>query len=88
LAFSGWDQANLNGKQPTTTDMYAGNYVREALKRGLLIEQRTGANPYRFGLIGSTDSHTSLATGDEDNFFGKHTGNEPLAGKIDRVTRP
>jgi hypothetical protein len=78
---SGWDQANLNGKQPTTTDMYAGNYVREALKRGLLIEQRTGANPYRFGLIGSTDSHTSLATGDEDNFFGKHTGNEPLAGK-------
>ncbi len=83
---SGWDQANLNVKQPTTTDMYAGNYVREALKRGLLIEQRTGANPYRFGLIGSTDSHTSLATGDEDNFFGKHTGNEPLAGKIDRVT--
>ena len=44
-----------------------------------LIEAQTGANPYKFGVIGSTDSHTSLATGDEDNFFGKHTGNEPNA---------
>lgn len=83
---AGWDLANLNAKQATTPDMYAGNYVREALKRGLLIEQRTGVNPYRFGLIGSTDSHTSLATGDEDNFFGKHTGNEPRREPRDRVT--
>ena len=83
---AGWDKANLNAKQPTTPDMFAGNYVREALKRGLLIEQRTGANPYRFGLIGSTDSHTSLATADEDNFFGKHTGNEPRPEPRDRVT--
>ncbi len=83
---NGWDQANLNATLPTSSDMYAGNYVREALKRGLLIEQRTGANPYRFGLIGSTDSHTSLATADEDNFYGKHSGNEPRTEKFDRVT--
>ncbi len=83
---AGWDVANLNAKQATTPDMHAGNYVREALKRGLLIEQRTGVNPYRFGLIGSTDSHTGLATGDEDNFFGKHTGNEPRPEARDRVT--
>jgi hypothetical protein len=51
--------------------------VREALKRGLAIETRTGVNPYKLGMIGSTDSHTALATADEDNFFGKHTGNEP-----------
>ncbi len=60
-----------------TDDMLAGEYAREALKRGLLIEQRLGTNPYQFGIIGSTDSHTSLATAQEDNFFGKHSGYEP-----------
>lgn len=73
----GWDIGNLTLSRTKTDSMYAGEYLREALKRGLSIEQRTGANPYKFGLIGSTDSHTSLATADEDNFFGKHTGNEP-----------
>ena len=65
--------------------MFAGSYVRSALLRGLTLEQRMGANPYAFGLIGSTDSHTALATADEDNFFGKHTGNEP---KSDRAMLP
>ncbi|MEM8725032.1 MAG: DUF3604 domain-containing protein [Pseudomonadota bacterium] len=73
----GWDTGNLPITAETTPDMYGGNYVREALKRGLSLEQQLGVNPYAFGLIGSTDSHTSLATGDEDNFYGKHTGNEP-----------
>ena len=45
-------------------------------KRGLELMQTVGANPFKFGMIGSTDSHTSLATADEDNFFGKHPGNE------------
>ncbi len=78
---AGWDTGNLmltEGKKP---EMYAGEYVREALKRGLALEARLGANPYKFGVIGSTDSHTSLATADEDNFFGKHTGNEPSAAR-------
>lgn len=75
----GWEKGNLSMTQDKTDSMFAGEYLREALKRGLSIEQRTGANPYAFGMIGSTDSHTSLATGDEDNFFGKHTGNEPDA---------
>ena len=76
---AGWELGNLPLTRRTTPDMFGGNYVREALKRGLTIEARTGVNPYRFGLIGSTDSHTALATADEDNFFGKHTGNEPNA---------
>ncbi len=75
----GWDKGNLPLTAEATPDMYAGSYVREALKRGLSVEARLGVNPYRFGLIGSTDSHTALATADEDNFFGKHTGNEPNA---------
>lgn len=74
---AGWELGNLPLTRRSTPDMFGGNYVREALKRGLTIEARTGVNPYRFGLIGSTDSHTGLATADEDNFFGKHTGNEP-----------
>ena len=74
---AGWDMNNLLNTQPTKPEDHAGSYVREALKRGLLIEQRTGVNPYKFGLIGSTDAHTSLSTGDDNNFFGKHPGVEP-----------
>ncbi len=76
---AGWDLGNLTMEGKKTPDMLAGDYVREALKRGLLIEQKTGVNPYKLGMIGSTDSHTALATGDEDNFFGKFSGNEPNA---------
>ncbi|MBW2635023.1 MAG: DUF3604 domain-containing protein, partial [Deltaproteobacteria bacterium] len=72
-----WDLGNLDASVSKTNDMLAGEYAREALKRGLVIEKRLGTNPYKFGLIGSTDSHTSLATAEEDNFFGKHSGYEP-----------
>jgi hypothetical protein len=41
------------------------------------MEEKLGVNPYKFGMIGSTDSHTGLATAGEDNFFGKHSGAEP-----------
>ena len=73
----GWELGNLPLTRRTTNDMLAGNYVREALKRGISLEEKLGVNPYMFGVVGSTDSHTALATADEDNFFGKHTGNEP-----------
>jgi hypothetical protein len=72
-----WDIGNLDASEAKTDDMLAGEYAREALKRGLLLEDRLGTNPYKFGMIGSTDSHTSLATTQEDNFFGKHSGAEP-----------
>lgn len=49
----------------------AGDYVRSALRRGLAIEKDTGVNPYKFGVIGSTDAHTAIATAEEDNFGGK-----------------
>ncbi len=72
-----WDLGNLDASEAKTNEMLAGEYAREALKRGLAIEERLGTNPYKFGMIGSTDSHTSLATAQEDNFFGKHSGAEP-----------
>ena len=74
---AGWDTGNLTMQIKKKNQDYAGEYIREALKRGLAIEARTGVNPYKFGVIGSTDSHTALATADENNFFGKHAGVEP-----------
>jgi hypothetical protein len=73
----GWDTNNLLFNQPTKPGDLPGSYVREALKRGLLIEQRTGVNPYKLGVIGSTDSHTGLAAVEESNYYGKHPGVEP-----------
>ncbi len=80
-----WAIGNLDVSVAKTDDMLAGEYAREALKNGMAIETRLGTNPYKFGLIGSTDSHTSLADAEEDNFFGKHTGYEPNPG---RMTHP
>ena len=78
-----WDICNLDCSVAKTNDMLAGEYAREALKRGMAIESKLGTNPYKFGMIGSTDSHTSLATAEEDNFFGKHSGYEPKPGRLD-----
>ncbi len=56
--------------------------IGEALNRGLALEEKFDRNPYKFGMIGSTKSHTSLSTAEEDNFFGKHTGYEPSPGRL------
>lgn len=52
-------------------DPRLGSYARPALKRGMEIEQKIGVNPFKFGMIGSTDSHSGLSTAEEDNFWGK-----------------
>jgi hypothetical protein len=72
-----WAIGNLDVSEAKTDDMLPAEYAREGLKRGLAIESKLKTNPYKFGMIGSTDSHTSLATAQEDNFFGKHAGAEP-----------
>ncbi|MHC4945148.1 MAG: DUF3604 domain-containing protein [Planctomycetota bacterium] len=78
-----WDVGNLNLSQAKQPEMLQHEYARSALKLGLLLESKVGVNPYKFGMIGSTDSHTALATAAEENFFGKHSGTEPNAGRID-----
>ncbi|NQX88797.1 MAG: DUF3604 domain-containing protein [Halioglobus sp.] len=80
--FETWDIGNLDLSAAKTKHMLAGEYAREALKQGLALEKRLGINPYKFGMIGSTDSHTSLPTTREENFFGKHTGAEPSAQRM------
>jgi hypothetical protein len=80
-----WDVGNLDLTEAKRPDMLAREYAREALKNGLLLQARLGTNPYKFGLVGSTDSHTALSAVEEDNFFGKHSGGEPSP---ERMTHP
>ena len=75
-----WDAGNFEGV-PKTDAMLPHEYARSALKIGLQVEAAVEANPYRFGMIGSTDSHTALATAEENNFFGKHSGVEPTPNR-------
>jgi hypothetical protein len=75
--YENWDVGNLDLSQAKTDDMLQYEYAREALKNGLLLEKRLGTNPYKFGMVGSTDSHTALAAVEEENFFGKATNAEP-----------
>ncbi len=76
--FETWDKGGF-GPTVHTPDMLPREYAREALKRGLKYDEKIGANPFKFGMIGSTDSHTALSTTTEDNFFGKATPMEPSA---------
>jgi hypothetical protein len=71
------DNSNLGGIKPTTPEMIPYEYAREALRRGLQLEQELGVNPFKFGLIGSTDSHSSLPSTAEDNWWGKSPALEP-----------
>ncbi|MBQ0817250.1 MAG: DUF3604 domain-containing protein [Methyloceanibacter sp.] len=80
-----WDKSNLNGTQAKTPDMLQWEYAREALKTGLRLEKELGVNPFKFGMIGSTDSHTSFAAVEEENFFGKHSGVEPEPHRWEHV---
>lgn len=58
-------------KSPEAYQARSGDYVRGALKTGLKIERDIGVNPYRLGVIGSTDAHTGLSSAEEPNFWGK-----------------
>ena len=79
--FETWDKGQL-GPEPKTPEMLPREVTREALKRGLAFESKLGVNPFKFGLVGSTDSHTSLASTTENNFFGKVTALEPTSDPI------
>ncbi|GMG83613.1 DUF3604 domain-containing protein [Paralimibaculum aggregatum] len=83
--FESWDKGNLNLTEAKTDAMLEFEYVRSALKNGLKFAPELGTNPYKFGLIGSTDAHTGLPAVAEENFFGKVSSMEP---NPDRTKRP
>ncbi|HET7716207.1 MAG TPA: DUF3604 domain-containing protein [Bauldia sp.] len=81
--FERWDKGNLDLTVAKTPQMLEFEYARAALKNGLKLEAGLGINPYKFGMIGSTDAHTGLAAVEEDNFFGKTTSSEPSPGRAE-----
>lgn len=82
--FETWDFGNLHvlNTVPKEAGQIEFEYARSALKNGLREAARTGTNPFKFGMIGSTDSHTALATADQNNFWGKLPGNEPSRNRV------
>jgi hypothetical protein len=80
--YENWDKGNLDLTELKKDEMLAGEYAREALKRGLMLEAKLGTNPYKFGMVGATDSHTSLTTAEEENFFGKSVSVEPSKERV------
>ena len=80
-----WDKSNLNGTEAKKPDMLRWEYAREALKTGLRLERKLGINPYKFGMVGSTDAHTAMSAVEEENFFGKHSGVEPEPHRWEHV---
>jgi hypothetical protein len=75
--FETWDKGNLDGSVRKTKEMLEFEYARSAYKNGLKLEKEIGTNPYKFGLVSSSDAHTGLSAMEEENFFGKTTPQEP-----------
>ena len=84
---AGWDLGNLtlDGK-PLSKEMMPTNYVREGLKRGIEQQGALGVNPFKFGVIGSSDVHNAFPSVDEDNFFGKFPSQEPSPDRWEQVS--
>ena len=80
-----WNKVNIFGTVATTPEMLPYNYVRSALKLGLQHEAKLGVNPFKFGMIGGSDQHTSLSTTRAENYFGMATIAKP---KPDRWKEP
>lgn len=79
--FERWDKGNLDLTEKKKPEMLEFEYARSAYRNGLRMEAELGVNPYKFGMVGSTDAHTGLAAVEEDNFWGKTSSAEPSAGR-------
>jgi len=75
--FERWDKANLAMLKPHKDEYFKYEYARSALMLGLEQRSKLGINPFKFGMIGATDSHTSFAQAEEDNFLGKYGSASP-----------
>ena len=80
--FESWDAGNLDLSEAKTKEMLPGEYARSGLKRGLVLEAQLGVNPFKFGMVGASDTHVGLTTTSNDNFFHKFTTYEPSPHRI------
>ncbi len=78
-----WDKGDIAGFNQKTEEMLPYEYARSALQIGLQQQLKLGVNPFKFGMIGSTDAHTGLAGTREENFWGKMISSEPAADRMD-----
>ena len=74
--FERWD-INFNKMEKAQDSVLKNNYVRSALKLGLELDAKLGANPYKSGMIGGNDAHVGVVTTREDNFFGEFANGLP-----------
>jgi hypothetical protein len=88
FGIAGWEYGNLTlTDKPLAREMMPTNYTRAGLLRGLEQEQKLGVNPFKFGVVGSTDVHNSLTAIEEDNFFGKQPIQEPSPKRWEHVSK-
>jgi Protein of unknown function (DUF3604) len=83
--FEIWDKGNLDLSELKKPEMLEFEYLRSALKNGIKLEPELGTNPYKFGLISSTDAHTGLTAIEENNFFGKTSSSEPSPKRVNEI---
>jgi hypothetical protein len=84
---AGWEYGNLTLEAAKEPEMFAGEYAREALKRGLVFQVTLGRNPFKFGMIGATDAHTSVSAVEEASFFSKNPLYEPRAERATHLSK-
>ena len=88
LGVAGWEYGNLTlTDKPLSREMMPTNYLRAGLMRGLEQEAKLGVNPFKFGIVGSTDVHNSLTAIEEDNFFGKMPIQEPSPTRWEHASK-
>lgn len=87
FGIQGWDNGNLTLDILETDDQRNYQHARQAYLNGLEYEERLGANPYKFGLVGASDTHTGVPHHDEDMFWGKHATNEPMPERAMEVVK-
>lgn len=86
--FETWDVGNIAGTRPKKDSMLRYEYARSALRVGLEQERRIGVNPYKFGMIAATDTHTGLVSSREENYFGKYRATEPSPNRHNNEVIP
>ncbi len=84
-SFERWDKGNLDLTAAKKPEMLEFEYIRSAYKNGLKLEAELGSNPFKFGLVGSTDSHIGISAVEEDSFFGKTATSEPSPDRWEHV---
>jgi len=83
--FESWDRANLAMLKESAPEVKPFEYARPALKNGLAQAAAIGVNPFKFGMIGSTDSHTSYSSSEEDNYLGKYALGTPSPDRWKKI---